>query len=236
MNYYRRYVGDYSRDTGDLSLTEHGAYTLLIDFCYATERNLPVELERLYRICFASAPHDQEAVRFVADRFFPIIDGERRHKRIAAELDKARAAIGEMSRAGKEGAAKRWGKNGEAHRVGGGDASRVSMHPPTTNHQPPTSSLHPKKNGIVALTRDAEAVLTFLNEKTGRNYQPCESNLKLITARLRDGESADDIRAVIASRCRKWRGDPKMDEFLRPKTLFSATNYAQYRGELRSEQ
>lgn len=79
---------------------------------------------------------------------------------------------------------------------------------------------------------EAREIIDFLNVKTGRAYQHVDANLKLVIARLKDGESPDDIRAVIAMRCRKWGGDPKMDEYLRPATLFAAKNYAQYRGEL----
>ena len=36
MIFYKRYLGDYQRDTGHLSMLEHGAYTLLLDAFYAT--------------------------------------------------------------------------------------------------------------------------------------------------------------------------------------------------------
>lgn len=80
--------------------------------------------------------------------------------------------------------------------------------------------------------KKALEVLIFLNEKTGRNYEPVEANLKPLMARLREGASVDDLRAVVAKKCREWGGDPKMDIYLRPKTLFTATNFANYKGEL----
>ena len=79
-------------------------------------------------------------------------------------------------------------------------------------------------------------VLKFLNEKTGRSYEAVPANLDLIVARLKDGATPDDLRAVVAKKCREWRGDEKMDTYLRPKTLFSRTNYAQYRGEIGNAQ
>ena len=30
MNYWRKYIGDYQRDTAHLSLIEHGAYHMLL--------------------------------------------------------------------------------------------------------------------------------------------------------------------------------------------------------------
>lgn len=79
---------------------------------------------------------------------------------------------------------------------------------------------------------EARLLLAFLNEKAGRNFRPTGANLKPIQARLREGYSVDDCRMVIAQRVRKWSADDKMREFLRPATLFNATKFNQYAGEL----
>ena len=89
-----------------------------------------------------------------------------------------------------------------------------------------------KTKGNVSLKADASQVLQFLNEKTGRRYEPVDETLKPIIARLRGGSTVDDLRAVVAKKCREWAGDEKMNGFLRPKTLFNRTNFAQYQGEL----
>lgn len=78
----------------------------------------------------------------------------------------------------------------------------------------------------------AREILQFLNDKTGKAYQQVPANLELIVARLKDGASADELRQVVAKKCREWGGDDKMAGFLRPKTLFNRTNFAQYQGEL----
>jgi uncharacterized phage protein (TIGR02220 family) len=78
----------------------------------------------------------------------------------------------------------------------------------------------------------AVEILNFLNTKTGRDYQPVSANLDLIVARLREGYSSDDIRSVVAKKCREWSGDEKMAPYLRPATLFNRTKFAQYQGEL----
>lgn len=75
-------------------------------------------------------------------------------------------------------------------------------------------------------------VLQFLNEKTGRVYRPVDTNLKLITARLKSGASVTECFQIIAKKTREWQGDPKMSEYLRPATLFNATKFEQYVGEL----
>ncbi len=81
-------------------------------------------------------------------------------------------------------------------------------------------------------TAEALEVLAFLNEKTGRNYRPVEANTKLIRARLREGATVAECRKVIAKKCREWRNDPVMAQYLRPATLFNATKFAQYVGEI----
>jgi uncharacterized protein YdaU (DUF1376 family) len=41
MNYYKRHLGDYARDTGHLTALEHGVYNLLLDWYYINEKPIP---------------------------------------------------------------------------------------------------------------------------------------------------------------------------------------------------
>jgi len=82
------------------------------------------------------------------------------------------------------------------------------------------------------LRAEAVQILLFLNQKTGRGYEPVDSNIDPIVARLKEGNTAADIRAVIAKKCREWLGDEKMELYARPKTLFNRTNFANYKGEV----
>lgn len=128
MNYYRRYCGDYLRDTQALNLAEHGAYTLLLDLYYSIGHPIPAPIEILCRICRAITPEEQAAVKAVAERFFPLNgDGTRHNQRADEEIGKAGEAINKMRTAGRAGALKRW--NRAPHRVG----DRVTIEPPTTN-------------------------------------------------------------------------------------------------------
>ena len=83
MNYYERYCGDYQRDTAHLSLTEHGAFTMLLDTYYSTEKPLGFDSVSLFRICRAMTPEEQAAVVRVADEFFPVCDDGLRHNKRA---------------------------------------------------------------------------------------------------------------------------------------------------------
>lgn len=78
----------------------------------------------------------------------------------------------------------------------------------------------------------AKEVLDFLNTKTSRNYQPVPANINKIVARLKEGNTVEDLRAVVAKKCREWGPDEKMNIYLRPGTLFNAEKFAQYRGEV----
>ena len=102
MNYYPRHLGDYARDTGHLTLAEHGAYTLLLDRYYATER--PIGREEAFRICHASSKLDKAAVSKVLSEFFLWTDAGYRSKRADEEIAKA-AEKGEKAR---QSAQSRW--------------------------------------------------------------------------------------------------------------------------------
>src|SRR3954453_2471882 len=95
MNYYERYCGDYQRDTAHLSLAEHGAYTMLLDTYFSVEKPLPTDLASLYRVCRAMTRLEQQAVRAVAEQFFPIskLDGLSNNHRADREIAKARPKI-----------------------------------------------------------------------------------------------------------------------------------------------
>lgn len=83
-----------------------------------------------------------------------------------------------------------------------------------------------------SLKSQALEVITFLNEKTGKAFRDSDANLKLIIARLKSGASVEDCRMVIARKNRDWSGSVKMQEYLRPATLFNAEKFEQYMGEL----
>lgn len=79
---------------------------------------------------------------------------------------------------------------------------------------------------------DATEVLEHLNAKVGKHFQPVAANTDLIRNRLREGASVDDCKAVIDAKHAEWGNDPKMAAYLRPATLFNASKFAQYVGQL----
>lgn len=66
----------------------------------------------------------------------------------------------------------------------------------------------------------AEDIVTFLNSMVGSNYKSTTSKTrKLIAARLAEGFTIDDFKAVITKKAKEWQGTD-MAQYLRPETLF----------------
>ena len=89
MNFYKHYIGDYQRDTGHLSLTEHGAYRLMLDAFYATGKPLPADKRALYRLVRAGSRQDRLAVDSVAAQFWETADGGLVNRRACVEIARA---------------------------------------------------------------------------------------------------------------------------------------------------
>jgi len=146
LQWYARYPGDYARDTAHLTMLEHGAYTLLMDYYYGTGEPLSAHADanaptlalarnkRLYRVCRAVTQEEQEAVDSVIDDFFDLRDGKYHHDRIDQELEKRqeisekRRAANEAMRAAREEKRKKKSANAPAH----AHASGQQMHSTTT--------------------------------------------------------------------------------------------------------
>lgn len=83
-------------------------------------------------------------------------------------------------------------------------------------------------------TPDAAAteIIEYLNAKVGSKFRPVKANLVLVTARLGEGDTPEDCRAVIDAKVADWKDDKTMAPYLRPDTLFNATKFAQYVGQI----
>lgn len=162
MNFYERYCGDYGRDTGHLSLSQHGAYTLMLDHYYATEKPLPADLASLYRICRAMNKAEQDAVRVVAESFFPVGDDGMRHNRRAdEEIAEARPRIDASRKNGRHG--------GRPKKVNGGTHQKPSGFPP--DNPPETRSGDPHAPRPVERLPDAAA--SGVPEPSGTRLPDC---------------------------------------------------------------
>jgi uncharacterized protein YdaU (DUF1376 family) len=102
------YVGDYLRDTGDLSLEEHGAYTKLLMHMWGREGRLPMDHVRLARLC-QTDPDTWARVWPAIERFFEVSPDRAwiSQRRLLRELEKARRRRADAVEAGRRGAQRR---------------------------------------------------------------------------------------------------------------------------------
>ena len=65
------------------------------------------------------------------------------------------------------------------------------------------------------------SIVSYLNEKAGTKFKHTTGKTKsAIKARMAEGFTVDDFKTVIDKKCAEWIGDPKMEKYLRPETLF----------------
>jgi uncharacterized phage protein (TIGR02220 family) len=75
----------------------------------------------------------------------------------------------------------------------------------------------------------AKSVLAHLNSTAGRNFRETDENLDLIACRLEEVElDTAGVEKMIERQVAKWKGDEKMEEYLRPQTLFNKSKFSSY--------
>lgn len=190
MNYYERHLGDYAKDTGHLSLLEHGVYTLLLDRYYATESGIPED--QAHRLARARTPEERAAVDAVLSDFFILKDGVWINRRVAEELEKANNRINAARENGKKGGnpKKKAGYNEAGYlyavqRQAGG-AIKVGI----TKHPAPRMSDLRGKNGPINVLAMIEVA----------DMGAAEAKVHRLFASVLDGEwiSADASEVVAA--------------------------------------
>lgn len=78
------------------------------------------------------------------------------------------------------------------------------------------------KNNII------KDIVEYLNLKTNSSYRySSDKTRRVITARLNEGFTLDDFKKVIDIKKTQWLGDQKMEQYLRPETLFG-TKFESY--------
>ena len=202
--YYRMFPGDYLRDTGDLTLLEHGAYMIMLHHYYTAE-SLPAEKERLYRICRAFSKFEQQAIDTISGRYFRENgNGSLVNKRAEQELAERKAYKEKQSAKGKLSAQKRWGKSEEESIT----AVTIRLQPEANLPSPsPSPSLSPSPNTKVKTlfvdTSDEVRLSESLFERILQNNPKAKKpNIqvwaKQIDLMLRvDNRTYEDIYAII---------------------------------------
>ena len=120
MNYYPFHIGDYLSATRHLSWDEDAAYRRLLDAYYTSEKPLPADERRVFRLVVASTEEQREAVRIVLQEFFKLTEEGWVNERADREID----AMRDKQQKQRDKANKRWHKPEQEH----GIASAMPWH------------------------------------------------------------------------------------------------------------
>ncbi len=161
MHYYSFHVGDYRKDTGHLSLLEHGIYRLAIDQYFLDESPLPKDMNKLKRMLCVRTADELQALENVLADFFVETDEGYEHERCTRELEIIYGKSKQASKAAKT----RWARE-KARKINGGgnaDAMRTQcggnadgmrdgmppINPTPTNPEPSKKHKSPAEAGSI---------------------------------------------------------------------------------------
>lgn len=214
MNFYKRYPADYGRKTARLTLAQHGAYTLLLDEVYSTEAPLPGPFDELYRICRAMSKPEQEAVRAVAEMFFPIgEDGLRRNQRATEEITEAAPAIEAARLNGKKGGRprKETQKEPSGFSIGNPDTTQIEPNSKAPHSSDNCSSLRSEQSCAKPSGYSADFEQAWMAYPSRTGHSKAEA-FKAWRARIADGEAVETILQGInryAAYCEANHTEPR---------------------------
>ena len=103
MNYYPHHIGDYRRDTSQLTLLEHGVYRQLLDTYYLSEQPIPKDLELVFRKLSAKSEDERKVVEAILIEFFVSSDEGWIHTRCNKEIREYQGKAGRAMVNGKRG-------------------------------------------------------------------------------------------------------------------------------------
>lgn len=207
MHFYQHHLGDYAKDTGHLSMTEHGAYRMLMDHYYSTEMALPADFTSLCRIARASSRIERAAVQRVSSEFFVLSNGVLKHKRIEIEISEYRRVKQRNSENGRCGGRPKRNPL-ETHSVTSGlilgnpNETEAMIHKPVTNPSPKgeeNARAKPAKPKV-----DPDAVSRLYNAYPRKVAKP--DAIKAITEALETTPEKQIMDALTAWKT-VWRQD-----------------------------
>lgn len=143
MNYYSFHIGDYRRDTGHLSLLEHGIYRQLLDWYYLEEKAIPKETQVVFRRLGARTESESAAIRNVLADFFLLTEEGYVHAHCERVIDAFHAKADTARTNGKLG-----GRPKKTEVVSDGKPKqtheKANQEPITNKSKPPKSSASPE--------------------------------------------------------------------------------------------
>lgn len=76
---------------------------------------------------------------------------------------------------------------------------------------------------------DAIKIIALLNERSGREFRNSDASLTPVMARLAESDvTVEGVIKMVERQVTLWKGDCKMEEYLRPQTLFGKEKFNSY--------
>jgi uncharacterized protein YdaU (DUF1376 family) len=217
MNFYKRHIGDYLKDTAHLSLLEHGVYTRLLDVYYTRESGIPDA--QAARLIGARNKDECAALKVVLGEFFELYEGMWVQHRCEREIEDASAQAKANRENGKKGGRPKKNENPNETEVetelkpNGNPLGSDSLSEKNLS-QTPDSRLH--KNTTRVPRFDAQAHLESMGVESvvARDWLALRKGKRLTpTETAFDGVKAEadkaglDMNDVIRTCCtRGWAG------------------------------
>jgi uncharacterized phage protein (TIGR02220 family)/predicted phage replisome organizer len=91
-----------------------------------------------------------------------------------------------------------------------------------------------RKEELSALSEQIpyQEIIQYLNQQANTSYKhTTQAYRKLINGRWKEGFRLDDFKKVINNKVIDWSGDPNMQKYIRPETLFRPTHFQSYLNE-----
>jgi uncharacterized phage protein (TIGR02220 family) len=79
---------------------------------------------------------------------------------------------------------------------------------------------------------EVKEIIHYFNDWTSSRCKVSKNSIKPIQARLRQGLTVDEAKAIIVLKTVNWANDPKMAPYLRISTLFGEQKCNEYLNEL----
>jgi len=140
MHYFNFHIGDYKSHTSHLSILEDIAFRRLLDYYYLHEK--PIKQRDIARQ-IGMREHEQDVLTVLNEFFLSTDDGF-----VNPRADKEIAKFKEFAEAGKRGAAKRWGTNGEANSPPNPTLIATNNQEPITINHKPVIDICPPSGGL----------------------------------------------------------------------------------------
>lgn len=149
---------------------------------------------------------------------------------IIKQIERCNAKYDKRSEAGKKGMTSRWSVTKDNKTITTDNTGITTDNKHNINDNVPVNDNYKKDilSGKPAAEYPYKAITDYLNEKAGKAFlDKSKDTRKHIKARMDEGFTLDDFYKVIDNTVKRWKGDPKMCDYLRPSTLFG-TKFESY--------